>query len=247
MPDALDPRAPSNRRVAIVTGASSGVGRATAVLLAGAGYDLALVARRRAALEETARSCAGAAAGGATPLVLPVDLTDAAATRAVIERTLERFGRLDALVNAAGAAPLLPIERVTPAVWRECIDTNLSCVVQLTAAAWPAFRAGGGVIVNVSSMSSIDPFPGFAIYAAAKVGLNMFTMCTAREGEAMGLRAVALALGAVETPMLRAIFDEATVPRDKTLSPEAVAAVIRDCVTGARAFTSGETVVVPSP
>jgi NAD(P)-dependent dehydrogenase (short-subunit alcohol dehydrogenase family) len=85
------------------------------------------------------------------------------------------------------------------------------------------------------------------MYASAKAAVNMFTLCTAREGAAIGVRAVALAPGAVETSMLRGLFDEKAIPHDKTLTPEQVATVIRDCLTGARRFTSGETIPVPSP
>ncbi len=98
-------------------------------------------------------------------------------------------------------------------------------------------------MVNVSSMASIDPFPGFSIYAASKLAVNMFTRCIAQEG----LRAVAIAPGAVETPMLRGLFDESVIPRDKALDPAEVAKVIVDCITGNRAFESGEVITVPSP
>jgi NAD(P)-dependent dehydrogenase (short-subunit alcohol dehydrogenase family) len=190
--------------------------------------------------------------------VLPQDITEPAAAAAIIGATLDRFGRLDALVNVAGFASQTPIEQITADEWRATIDTNLSAVVMLTAAAWPALRAsasggdserafGGGVIVNVSSMASIDPFPQFAMYAAAKAGVNLFTRCTASEGAEWGIRAVAVAPGAVETPMLRSMFDERVIPREKALAPEDVAKVICGCVTGKRGFEAGEVIVVGSP
>ena len=236
---------PTNR-VAIVTGASDGVGRETAILLAEAGYDLALVARRQDRLNDTvARISERRGAAEHRTLVLPTDLTDDDATRAAALRVVEHFGRVDAVANVAGNAPLMPIEELTPAIWRQCIDTNLSAIVMMTAALWPTFRQQqGGVIVNVSSMASIDPFPGFSAYAAAKVGVNMFTKCTADEGEAIGLKAVALVLGAVETPMLRALFSEDVLPRDQTMSPVTVATVIRDCIAGNYAFENGQTIVM---
>jgi NAD(P)-dependent dehydrogenase (short-subunit alcohol dehydrogenase family) len=89
-------------------------------------------------------------------------------------------------------------------------------------------------------MASIDPFPGLSVYAASKVGLNMFTTCTAKEGAELGVRAVSIALGAVETPMLRGLFDESQLPREKALDPAEVAALIAECVTGKRAFEPGE-------
>lgn len=229
----------------IVTGAGSGIGRSTSLRLAALGCHVVLVGRTRSKLEATAAKIK-AASGEA--LVLPVDLTDAEQTRSIVDHAMGAFGRIDALANVAGAAPLQPIEQITPEIWRNCIDANLSYVVNLTAAAWPVFRRQkSGVVVNVSSMASIDPFPGFSIYAAAKIGINMFTRCAASEGATIGVRTVTIAPGAVETPMLRGLFDESKIARDKTLSPEEVAQVIADCVTGKRAFVSGEVIVVASP
>ncbi len=233
-------------RTAIVTGASSGIGRAACLLLAREGFNLALVARRRDQLDATAAE-AKRLNGLTRCLVLPIDLRDEQAVGALVVKAEAEFGRVHALVNVAGSAPLLPIERVTPEIG-DCLDANLSYVVAMTAAAWPMFRRqGGGMIVNVSSMASIDPFEGFAIYAAAKAGLNMFTLATGREGQSIGVRAVAIAPGCVETPMLRQNFGTDVVPPNQALAPESVAKVIVDCVVGRRAFKPGETILVPSP
>jgi NAD(P)-dependent dehydrogenase (short-subunit alcohol dehydrogenase family) len=235
-------------KVAIVTGASSGIGRAAAILLGKAGYAVALLGRRQAALEDTARQIAQSGGSTAPALVLPADVAQPQPGRRAVEHAAQHFGRIDALVNVAGYAQLGTIDAITIEDWRRTIDTNLSAVAFLTAAVWPIFhRQNAGIVVNVSSMASIDPFPGFATYASAKAAVNMFTLCTAREGEAIGVRAVAVAPGAVETPMLRSLFNEETIPPGKTLTPEHVGAVIRDCVTGARAFVSGETIQVLSP
>lgn len=238
----------AGHHAAIVTGAGSGIGRAASIFLAQTGYHLTLVSRSRDKLEETADLAAQTAAPGVACLVAPTDLRDVTATRNLAHQTFERFGRLDAIANVAGDASMTPIEKVTPDAWRYCIDVNLSAVVHLTASAWPIFRAqGGGVIVNISSMSSIDPFPGLAIYATAKAGLNMFTRCTAREGQDIGIKAVAIAPGAVETPMLRGLFNETDLPTSKTLDPKEVAQVILDCITGERTFEPGETITMSSP
>ncbi len=232
----------AEERIAIVTGAGSGIGRAVSVQLGGAGYCVVLVSRNRETLEQTAELVDG------ETFIYPADVSDADAVTMLIEDVLASFGRIDALVHVAGFAEVLPIEQVTPEHWRRTVDVNLTAAVLLTAAAWPTFKSqGAGVIVNVSSMASIDPFPGFATYAAAKIGLNMFTQCTAREGEAIGLKAVAVAPGAVETPMLRSMFDETMIPKDKALNPDDVAAVICGCVTGERDFKNGETIAVSSP
>lgn len=227
---------------AIVTGAGSGIGRSTALLLDAAGYKLALVGRTESKLKQTADQLTRPS------LVIPCDLCDPGDCADVIRKAQQWFNRIDVLANVAGDAPNLTLDKVTPAIWRRCIDTNLSAAVHLTAAAWPLFKQQqSGMIVNVSSMASISPFPGFAIYAAAKAGLNMFTLATAKEGKPLGIQAVAVAPGAVETPMLRSVFDEGKIPRHKALPPEAIAQVIVGCATGQRAFTSGETITVPSP
>ncbi len=229
-------------RIAIVTGAGSGIGRSVAIQLGAMGYCVVLVSRSRDKLEATAEMVDG------DTFVYPADIADADTVKALVEDVLRSFGRIDALVNVAGYAELIPIEQITPEHWRKTIDINLSGPVLLTAAVWPTFKnQNSGVIVNVSSMATVDPFPGLTTYAAAKIGLNLFTRCTGREGEAIGVRAVCIAPGAVETPMLRAFFDEQAIPKDKTLSPDEVARTICACVTGERSFTNGETILMPSP
>lgn len=236
-------------KTAIVTGAGSGIGREVSLLLAQKGYQLALVGRNRHKLEETARLAWGER-GPDTPgcFVAPLDLCDPRAVRELVLETAKLLGRIDAIANVAGDAPRVPIEEVTPAVWQKCIDTNLSSVVHLVAAAWPILRKqGGGVIVNVSSMASIDPFPGFGIYAASKAGLNMFTHCIAQEGKEANIRAVCVAPGSVETPMLRTHFSTSQIPHEKTLKAQEVAKLICDCITGWRLFKPGEVILMPSP
>ncbi len=229
---------------AIITGAGSGIGRATARALAAAGYAVVLVGRDEAKLHETQAMIDGA---NTPTLVIAADITSRDECQHVIDSTYAAMENLTALANVAGYAALLPISEVTEATWRATIDTNLSAIVHLTAAAWPLLAKQGGTIVNVSSMASINPFPNFAIYAAAKAAVNMFTRCTSAEGAKKKIKAVAVAPGAVETQMLRSMFNEKMIPKSKALSPEDVAKIIADCITGARAYTSGETIEVPSP
>ncbi len=229
---------------AIITGAGSGIGRAVANDLATRGFDLAITARTESKLTEVAQSIPD----DARCVVVPADLTEEDAPARVVAETVSAFGRVDALINVAGYASFCAIDAITPDAWRTTIDTNLSATVLMTAAAWPHLvKSGSGVIVNVSSLASVDPFPQFAMYAAAKVGVNMFTRCTTTEGEPHGLRAVCVAPGAVETPMLRGLFSENDLPASSTLSPNDVAKVVADCVTGDRTFESGETILLPSP
>ncbi len=231
---------------ALVTGASSCIGKAAAMQLAAAGYRVALVSRTKKNLEKVADEIKQAHPDSQT-LVVPCDVSDSDSCKAAVEHVHDKFGRLDVLLNVAGAAPLQPIKEITGEIWQNCINANLTSTVMLTQAAWDIFeKQKSGFVGNVSSMASFDPFPGFSIYAAAKVGVNMFTKATADEGKAINLKAVCVAPGAVETPMLRGLFDTSKIPEDQTLSPDDVARVLVDCATGGRNFKSGETIQLPS-
>lgn len=233
-------------KTALVTGASSGIGKAAALQLAAAGYRVALVSRTKENLDKVAGEISEQYENS-DPLVVPCDVSSADGCIATVEHVVETFGQLDALLNIAGSAPLQPIKEITPDLWQNCINANLTSTVMLTQAAWATFeKQNSGFVGNVSSMASFDPFPGFSIYAAAKVGVNMFTKATADEGKKIGLTAVCVAPGAVETPMLRSLFDTKMIPENQTLSPAEVAQVLTDCLIGERGFTPGETIQLPS-
>jgi NAD(P)-dependent dehydrogenase (short-subunit alcohol dehydrogenase family) len=222
----------------LITGAGRGIGRATAHELGRQGYRLALIARTESDLRETQRGAPGA-------LLLSGDVTRHEFVRSAVASAVETFGRLDAVVHCAGIAPVLSVEQTSPQQWREVIDTNLSAAFDLARAAWPIFKKqGAGVIVNLSSMASRDPFPGFAAYGAAKAGVNLLGLALAREGQEYGIRVHTLVLGAVETAMFRALRTEEQFPRNLTLVPEEVARTIALCVRGDLRYTSGETIVL---
>ncbi|MEX2213535.1 MAG: SDR family oxidoreductase [Phycisphaeraceae bacterium] len=233
-------------RTALITGAGSGIGRCVALQLSKACSRVALVGRTASKLEETAAMARDAGATAESILTLAADVSRFDAWPSLIENTLAAFGRINALANVAGFASITPIDHIDELTWRDTIDINLAAIVAATHFAWPHLKKAGGVIVNVSSMASVDPFPSFAMYAAAKAAVNMFTQCTAREGAEVNIKAVAVAPGAVETPMLRSMFDEAMIPKGHALWPDDVARVIVDCITGARDFKAGETILVPS-
>lgn len=226
-----------SRPVAIITGAGRGIGRATAVDLHRRGFDLTLVARTESDLRE-----ADALAGGSS-LRVAVDVSKPESADTVVSRTLQIFGRVDALVHSAGVAPMLSVEETTPQVWRDVIDTNLSAAMYLARAVWTTFtKQKSGVIVNVSSFSSRDPFPGLAAYAAAKGGVNLLGLSLARAGAAHGIRVYTVAPAAVETQMFRKLVPEEKYPTEQTLAPEDVAHVIGLCVAGDLRHTSGEVI-----
>jgi NAD(P)-dependent dehydrogenase (short-subunit alcohol dehydrogenase family) len=235
---------PGSSPVAFITGAGSGIGLAIASQLARVGYSLALVGRRRELLEEAARSLAIADRA----MVLPADVGNIAAIGEAVQRCAGHFGRLDVLVNNAGHAPLLPIEQSTPENLDECFRINAIGPAYAIARAWPIFkRQRKGCVVNVSTMATADPFPGFSLYAAAKAGVNLLAKSCAKEGREFGIRAFSVAPGAVETPLLRSVFNESQIPTSKCLSPDEVARVVVECITGARDSMNGETIFVPSP
>ena len=222
--------------VALITGAGRGIGRAAAIELAGAGYELTLVARNPTDLAETARL-----AGRGS--IYTLDVTDADGVENCVNATVFEHGRLDAIVHCAGLAPVKAIDEMTVAQWREILETNLSAAFYLCRAAWPQFkRQKSGVVVNISSEASRDPFSGFAAYGAAKAGVNLFSRSAAREGQAFGVRVHTIAPAAVETEMFRQILTTEQYPPEKTLSPEDVARIILQCVRGDLAHTSGEVI-----
>ncbi len=238
-------------KIALVTGAGSGVGRDTALLMADAGYTVVLVARTQANLQATADYIREEGRPDAETLVLPTDVSDSAAVESMVRTILDQYGRIDAVANCAGSAPLQPIDRMTDEIIDAALNVNLKSVLYVTRAVWPTFRkqkdSGGSAICNISSMASIDPFKGFNVYAAAKAGVNLFTKATADEGKRFNVTAAAVAPGAIETQMLRQNFPVKAIPESHTLDPLTVAGVVRDVLTGAREITPGETIPLPSP
>lgn len=223
--------------VAIITGAGRGIGRAIAIELAHRKYQLVLISRNEAELRETARL------SDSNALIAAADVAEAQQLRGVAFQALESFGRIDAIVNNAGYAPVRSIETINEAEWQSILDVNLSAAFRLSQAVWPTFRKqNGGVIVNISSKASDDPFTGLGLYGAAKAALNILGLSLAREGKDIGVRVHTIAPGAVETSMFRTILTHEQYPTDQTFAPADIAKVVADCVTGSPPQPSGEVI-----
>jgi NAD(P)-dependent dehydrogenase (short-subunit alcohol dehydrogenase family) len=223
--------------ISLITGAGSGIGRASATLLSSRGHCLILVGRRADALHETATLLPTPA------LELPADIADPAQPGAIIRAALAKFGRLDNLINNAGHAPLVPLERHTPDLIQSTFAVNAIAPANLIAAAWPTFLAQrSGCIVNLSSIGIDDPFPGLFAYAAAKGAVSVMARSCHAEGAERGIRAFAIAPECVETPMLRSIVPESVRPRSTTIAPERIAQLILDCIEGRNDYRAGDTI-----
>jgi len=228
-------------KTAILTGAGSGIGLETARLLHEAGYKLMLVGRDQAKLDAVAAACGGA-------MTRAADIADSGAVEAMVEDAAARLGRIDVLINNAGWTIMKPIGRYSAQEIESIFRVNAIGPCVAIARALPYMVAGGGgCIVNVASMAVVNPFPGLFAYAAAKASTTLMVKSVVNEEGKKGVRAFAVAPGAVETPLLRSMFAENTLPRRRALAPEIVARVILDCVEGNRDSENGGTILIPSP
>lgn len=186
-----DPHAPSSRPVALITGAARRIGAAIARCLHAAGYDLALHYRGSAGAAQALRDELLAARGDSVSL-LQADLADAQAPARLVQATIERFGRLDALVNNASTFRPTPLGTITPADWDELFASNARAPLFLAQAAAPHLRVSGGAIVNLVDIYAERPLPDHPVYVMAKAALSAMTLALARDlGPAVRVNAVA--------------------------------------------------------
>lgn len=193
----------TNRPTAIITGASSGIGEATARALAAEGYEVALIARRAERLEMLAKRIEEAG-GRAFPIV--ADLADEAATDRAAREALDALGRIDLLVNNAGYSPGAAIEQFSRPEIRHIFDVNLFSALQMIGTVTPLMREqGGGRIINVGSVAGMIPAPLAVPYGASKVGMHAATDALRLELAPFGIRLALVIPGFVDT----AVFDNA--------------------------------------
>jgi NADP-dependent 3-hydroxy acid dehydrogenase YdfG len=193
-------------RVALVTGASSGIGEATAVSLAAAGARVAVAARRTDRLSQLVERVLHSS-GEAT--AIQADLADRASAERMVAQTVERFGRLDILVNNAGLMLLAPFADGNPDDWRKMVDVNVLGLLYATRAAIPHLRrAGRGDIVNLSSVAGRLAFPTAAVYTATKFAVVGFSDTLRRELIRDQIRVTLIEPGAVQTELVEHVTDE---------------------------------------
>ena len=228
--------------VCLVTGGSSGIGLATALLFAEKGYEIAICGRRELNLLEAKRAI-DAVLDGRECLTMVADLEDTDRALEVAEETLSHFGRIDLLVNNAAASPFSMFHEISPETFETTINTNVKSLFYLTQAIWKKMRLQrAGVIVNISSLSAVEPFEGLGFYGACKAWMDLMTHSLASEGESLGLRVCSIRPGAVETPMLRRIFPD--FPAEQCVQARTIAEAVWGCVSDPDNYPSGEAITV---
>ncbi len=193
-------------KVALVTGASRGIGQALAMGLAEAGADMAMVARSQEALSETASLARGL---GRRALPLPADVSDLSSIPGIVSRVMEEYGRIDILVNAAGTQARKPSLELTEEDWDRVATLNLKTVFFCSQAVAPhMIKQGKGKIVNIASLTSTIGISNIAVYAASKGGVLSMTRTLSTEWSSLGINVNAIAPGYFKTEMTRRLAED---------------------------------------
>ncbi|MBX6350647.1 MAG: bifunctional cytidylyltransferase/SDR family oxidoreductase [Clostridia bacterium] len=210
------------RRTALVTGGSRGIGFAVARALRDRGLEVAVAARERDSLARAAREIGA--------LALPGDVSRPEEARSLVRRAVDAFGRLDVLVNNAGVASLRPLAETDDELWQEVVATNLSGAFYCAREAMRQMgRQGGGVIIQIGSSAVRGGRPGQGAYAATKAGLLALTEAIALEGKELGIHAFTVVPERTATELRRRLYPEEDP--SQILQPETVAEVVAFCAT----------------
>jgi 3-oxoacyl-[acyl-carrier protein] reductase len=191
--------------VAIVTGASQGIGRSTALRLARDFSAVVLVARNATALEEVAIAVRE---NGAEPLSVALDLSEVEASENLIRTTLEHFGRIDALLNIAGAVPQIDLFEMTDEQWKAGMELKLHGARRLTIRAWDALKQSKGSVVFMSGSAALEPKPAFAAVAATNAAIIALAKAFAEQGIKDGVQVNSIVPGAVMTGRRRSFLEK---------------------------------------
>lgn len=198
-------------KIIVITGASSGLGEATARLLADRGASLVLGARRRDRIQSLARELT---ASGGKAIAVTTDVTDRTQVKTLVDTTVETYGRVDVMINNAGLMPQAPLDRFKVDEWDRMIDVNLKGVLYGIAAALPHMQQQkSGHFVNVSSVAGHKVGPGFAVYAATKFAVRALSEGLRIEVKPYNIRTTVISPGAVATELPNSITDADTAAK----------------------------------
>lgn len=215
-------------RRALITGASSGIGRATAIAFAKAGFDVALVSRSSEKMETV---LAELAETGVQAKAYVVDLANLEQVCPALEAVLDDFGPIDVLVNNAGMGYTGSLATTPLADWQQVLGLNLTSVLLCIQAVLPGMRQSGkGTIVNVASIAGKSAFPDWGAYSVSKAGLITLSQILAAEERGHGIRVVTVSPGSVNTPIWDTDTVQADFDRSKMLTPEVVAQTLLSTV-----------------
>jgi 3-oxoacyl-[acyl-carrier protein] reductase len=216
----------SQRKTAVITGGTSGIGLALAKAFLQNGYHVAISGRNQERLQIAKRELAQQ---GAQIIAFECDVRQPASIEKFFNQIKKQFSAIDVLVNNAGVAhALAPVDQLAIEIWNEVIETNLTGTFLVTRAALPMMRAGS-TIVNNLSVAALQPFAGMAAYNASKFGAMGFTQALREDLRSRGIRVLALIPGATDTDIWGQFWPEA--PREKMISPETVAAAVLHAVS----------------
>jgi len=234
----------SLQKYALITGASSGIGRATALALAQAGFDLALVSRSQDALNQVADE---AKVHGVEATVFPVDLSHIAEVKSSIESIISACGHIDVLVNNAGMGYTGKLSEISLGSWQQIMDLNLTSPFLCMQAVLPHMGdRRQGTIVNIASIAGYQAFPEWGAYGVSKAGMIMLSKALAVEARGDGVRVVTLSPGAVNTSIWDSDTVDADFDRSQMLTPDVVAQAVVHCVTLPQHAVIEEIKVMPS-
>lgn len=215
-------------RRALVTGATSGIGKAVAIALAKAGFEVALIGRSE---EKLLAVQSEVAAFGSVAKGYAIDLADLPEVRSRIEAILQEWGPIDVLINSAGMGHTGALATTALEHWQQVIDLNLTSVFQCIQAVLPTMRSQQqGTIVNIVSVAAKSAFPQWGAYSVSKAGLLKLSQVLAAEERAHGIRVMAISPGAVNTPIWDSDTVEADFDRSRMLTPDIVAQTILNAV-----------------
>lgn len=240
-PNAVVENGKLDGKVAVITGASKGIGKATASAFTAAGAKVVLAARTRETLEQVA---ADLRENGAEALAIPTDVTDVEAVQRLIEETLDVYQRLDILVNNAGVGYFGPVVDFAPDDWDVVINSNLKAIYLCARSALPPMLAqGSGQIINVLSIAAKVAFEASAAYCAAKAGALALTKVLASEVRQQNIRVTAVLPGSVHTPFWDGVPEHPDF--EQMLKPEHVAETIVSVCGQPSGMVTEEIIVMP--